>query len=104
MAREKFLFFNNASDDAIAVKSNNLNGIDQTGDGTIMITTIGGNGGSDVAYTIVLNVTSGKEKDVMRELAKIIVQGQEAFYVIADDDASDFINNVESCGAIAEAG
>ena len=40
----------------------------------------------------------------MRELAKIIVQGQEAFYVIADDDASDFINNVESCGAIAEAG
>ena len=103
MAREKFLFFNNASDDAIAVKSNNINGIDQTGDGTLKISAVGGNNGSDTGTTIVLNVTGGKEKDVMRELAKIIVQGQEAFYVIADDDASDFINNVTSCGAIEEA-
>ena len=103
MAREKFLFFNNASDDAIAVKSNNINTIDQTGDGALLITAVGGNNGSDTGTTIVLTCTSGKEKDVMRELSKIIVQGSEAFYVIADDDASEYIANVLTCGAIAEA-
>lgn len=102
MAREKFLFFNNASDDAIAVKSNNINAIDQTGDGALLLTAVGGNAGSDVGTTIVLTCTSGKEKDVMRDLAKIIVQGSEAFYVIADDDASEYMGDILTCGAIAE--
>jgi|TARA_R110000824_G_scaffold398278_1_gene602184 hypothetical protein len=102
MAREKFLFFNNASDDAIAIKSNNINAIDQTGDGALLITAVGGNAGSDVGTTIALTCTSGTEKDIMRELSKIIVQGSEAFYVIADDDASEYLANILTCGAIAE--
>ena len=102
--KTKFLFFNNASDDAVAVNSDNVVQLDQTGDGTIAVQTIGGAGGSDVGTEIVLNVTSGKEKDVIQAIAEIISTGALAFYTIADDDTSVYIHaDITSCGAIDEA-
>ena len=63
-----------------------------------------GAGGTDVGTEVVLNVTSGKEKDVIKALAEIISTGQNAFYTIADDDTSVYIHaDLTSCGAIAEA-
>lgn len=102
--KNKFLFFNNASDDAVAVSSEFIAQLDQTGDGTIAIQASAGAGGTDVGTEIVLNVTSGKEKDVIKALAEVISTGTLSFYTIADDDTSVYLNaNITSCGAIAEA-
>ena len=102
--KTKFLWFNNASDDAVAVNTDYIGQLDQTGDGTIAVQSSVGAGGTDVGTEIVLNVTSGKEKDVIKALAEVISTGQNAFYTIADDDTSVYFNaDITSCGAIAEA-
>jgi len=100
----KFLFFDTGSDDTGIFNADNLQMIDQNGDGTVlMVFTPGGiSAGNTKSATVTLNVTSGKEMDCLRDLARSIAHGRGALITIADDTNSIYASQlITSCGAIA---
>ena len=100
----KFCFFDTASDDSAVFNAATLSMIDQTGDGTILMSFIGGTltDGNIKNATVILNVTSGKEMDCMKDISRFIATGRGGVLTIADDTLGAYCSShITSCGAIA---
>lgn len=101
---KKFLYFDTASDDVSAFPAENIVMLDQNGDGSIlMVFSPGGvNSGSGKSATVTLAVTSGKEMDCIKDIARAIAHGRGPVVIIADDSDSVYASkHISSCGAIA---
>ena len=100
----KLLYFQTGSDDASAFNAANLSMIDQTGDGTILLSFLAGTltAGNTKNATVILNVTSGKEDVVIKAIANAAANNRQAFVTIADDANTEYCHgDITSCGAIA---
>jgi len=100
----KLLYFQTDSDDATAFNAANLTMIDQTGDGTILLSFLGATltDGNIKNGTVVINVTSGKEDVVIKAIANAAANNRQAFVTIADDANGTYCHgDIVTCGAIA---
>jgi hypothetical protein len=98
MAQFPYLYFQTASDDAVAIPVSELDGIDIAA--TAMTITATHN---FVQYKAVLTVTAGQEELALKELIRVINQGphHDGLIVVADDENSTYFHpGVTACGAL----
>lgn len=101
---KKFLYFDTASDDVSAFPAENISMIDQNGDGSVLMVFANGGitDGSAKSATVTLAVTSGKEMDCIKDIARAVAHGRGPVVIIADDSDSVYASShITSCGAIA---
>lgn len=101
---KKFLYFDTATDDVSAFPAENIAMIDQTGDGAVLMTFANGGitDGSAKSATVALAVTSGKEMDCIKDIARAIAHGRGPVVIIADDSDSVYASkHITSCGDIS---
>ena len=111
MAREKFLYFMEQTDgefdsaaDAIAVPSKALTGFRSASNTTLEVYfsahSEAASGDGDDNDKVVLTITSKKHKDVIDDISRLVVQGQDALIVVADDANSIYCSEHISACAI----
>lgn len=110
---DRWLYFNTADSDnnTIALRSVHLYAVTVPSTTTVKLhfkhnglnlDNASGVGDETDFATVILNVTSGKTLDVVKELWQIAKGGRPPmFNVIADDANSIYMDNVTSCGTIA---
>tara|TARA_R100001015_G_C4613890_1_gene169634 strand:+ start:103 stop:384 length:282 start_codon:yes stop_codon:yes gene_type:complete len=90
----------NSTSDAILLPVNNILGIDATAADALSITFKEIGGAADEA-SVVLNITSGKAKEVMNAIVDEISFSRNPFVVIADDVNSAYVHpDLTTCGTI----
>ncbi len=97
---DRYCFFMNSTSDAILLPVNNILGIDATAADALSITFKEIGGAADEA-SVVLNITSGKAKEVMNAIVDEISFSRNPFVVIADDVNSAYVHpDLTTCGTI----
>ena len=109
MAREKFLYFMQETDgefdtaaDAVALPSKAFTGFRSASNTTLELyfsaSSEAASGDNDDNDKIVLTITSKKHKDVIEDISRLLVQGQDALIVVSDDANSIFCSeHISGC-------
>lgn len=84
----KFLFFNDGNDNALTMPASRLLGIEQTGDTSIALLFEDKDGTAGAVTTVTLTIATGKEKQVMENLADIISSSSDVA-VVFDSTITD---------------
>ena len=104
MDGQNYLVFHTAADDSYMNSSANFRGADVTSNTeiTVYFAPVNSNRGND---SVVLNITAGKEIQVMEALGAALAGAKNPVTVVADDINSTYIHdNITSCGAISVLG
>jgi hypothetical protein len=97
----KFLYFANATDDALLIPASGVSAIDVTGAAQIQIyykDITDAAGGS-----VIVNITSGKCKEFLKALGKAIVNTRRVVIVVADDVEGEYFTTQDSSGTAVAA-
>ena len=101
MDGQNYLVFHTAADDSYMNSSANFRGADVTSNTEVTVYFEGVNG-SGTQDNVVLNITAGKEVQVMEAIASACAGAKNPVTVIADDINSTYVHaNITSCGAIS---
>jgi|TARA_R100000084_G_scaffold94432_1_gene48194 hypothetical protein len=102
MAKMKFLYFDNDSDNAIAINASQIVGIYIQASQVVEIYGNGGLGGDDVGFHVRLDTVDGKESDVIKYLIDLIATHRDATITVADDRNSKYVHtNITGVNAIS---
>ena len=97
MDGQNYLVFHTAADDSYMNSSANFRGADVTSNTEITVYFNGVNG-SNTQDNIVLNITAGKEVQVMEAIASACAGAKNPVTVVADDINSKYVHdNITSC-------
>jgi hypothetical protein len=104
----KYLYFANSATDAITVNTAHISMIDLTGAAQIQIY-FRSNDAVDFSGSVLVNFTSGYNKEFVKALVKEIATSRQSFITVADDVNNDFFETASggtqviatSCGTIA---
>jgi len=84
----RFLYFNTAADDAVAVPVHRINQISHDGDASVHVEFTDAGSAGGILGTVEMTVTDGYEGEVVRLIAKLASEGTDAVTIIADDTKS----------------
>ena len=102
---DRYLYFAEGTDesDVLCLPVNQVLGLDIDAADTIEVyfNDLGGADTND--GIVVLNITSGKTKEVAKAIVEAMNSSVDPFIVVADDVNSEYLHpNLTSCGAIQE--
>ena len=102
MARgNSFLFFATADDDSAAVQVSSIKSIENDTNASVHVNFTKGDGAAGVVQ---LDVTDGKEVDVVKEIARICATNSSPVITIADDVNSIYaVDGITAVGTITPA-
>ena len=97
----KYLYFANATDDALLIPASGISAIDVTGAAQVQIyykdiTDVAGG-------SVLVNITSGKCKEFLKALGKAIVNTRNVVICVADDVEGEFFATTDSSGTAVAA-
>ena len=103
MDGQNYVVFHTAADDSYMNSSANFRGADVTGNTEVTVYFTSATSNDIGAFdSIALNITAGKEIQVMEALGAALAGAKNPVTVIADDINSKYIHdNITSCGAIS---
>ena len=93
------LFFQTADDDCMAVHSSQVRTIENDADGSVHVSFENAGAAGGVIGVAQLTVTDGKEDDVVKTIARIVLTGR-GVVTIADDIKNVYVSGVTACGTI----
>ena len=88
----KYLYFDPGSNNAITLPVDQLRGIDQIDDTSVVLKFGDVDDTNGVTTEVDLTVTTAKEKDVMQNISDAIAFGKDQFLVVADSVNNDFVS------------
>lgn len=101
MAKMKFLYFDNASDAAVACNASTISQIHIQASQVVEIAGSPGLGGTDQGWHVRLDTVDGKESDVIKYLIDLIATHRDATIIVADDRNSKYVtSNITGVNAI----
>ena len=100
-----YVVFHTAVDDSYMNSSRNFRGADVTGNTEVTVYFASAQSGAGGAYdSVVLNITAGKEIQVMEAVAGAMAGSRKPFTVIADDTNSQYCHaDLTAVGTITAA-
>ena len=91
--KNRFLFFQTADNDCMAVAVSQIRTIENDADGSVHVSFENAGAAGGVIGVAQLTVNNGYEDDVVKEIARICADGTEGVTVIADDEKSQYCSS-----------